>query len=345
MARSDRSKDDSAPPHDGPELSVILITPDRYATLRPLVRSLMGQTCREKIELVFVSPAGDSLDVVEADLDGFLSVEFVRIDTRGSSAKARAAGILAAAAPVVAFTEDHCFPGAHWAESLIARHREPWSGIGPVFRNANPRSGVSWANFLIEYGDWADPIATRFPSHIPGHNSSYKKEALLPYGPELEKRLEAETPMQWDLQSRGHRFCMEEGAKVSHLNYSRLFDSVALRLNVGRLFACRRSDGWPVWKRWMFVLASPAIPVVRFFRIAPIAGRTIRSAWLACRVLPLLLLMLIVDGLGEAVGYLTGSPGDAMRILSDGEFHRHRHLNEADQRLADARDSQYEEAA
>jgi hypothetical protein len=336
MIGSVQSKDDPATLDHGPELSVILITPDRYETLRPLVRSLMGQTEREKLELVFVSPAGDALDVVEADLAGFFGERFVCIEDTGSSARARAAGVRAAAAPVVAFTEDHCFPGERWAEALIAQHHEPWSGVGPVFRNANPGSAVSWANFLIEYGGWADPIASPFPPHIPGHNSSYKKEALLSYGPDLEKMLQAETPMQWDLMSKGHRFCMDEQAKVFHLNYSRFLDSLSLRINVGRLFACRRSDGWPLWKRCLFVLASPAIPVVRFFRTAPVAGRTLTSVRLGCRVMPLLFLMLIIDGLGEAIGYFTGRSGNAMRILSDGEFHRRRHLNRADQRQADA---------
>ena len=327
----------SPPNTHGPELSVILITPDRYETIRPVVQSLIRQTVKESIELVFVSPAGDSLDVVEADLAGFFGGQFMRIQDTRSSAEARAAGIRSATAPVVAFTEDHCFPGEHWAEALIAQHRNPWSGVGPVFRNANPRSAVSWSNFLIEYGEWADPIKDRLPGHIPGHNSSYKKEALLSYGPDLEKMLEAETPMQWDLMSRGHRFCMEERAKTFHLNYSRFFDSVSLRINVGRLFAHHRSDRWPLWKRWMFALASPAIPLVRFFRTAPIAGRTVTNPWLACRIIPVLFFMLLIDGLGEAIGYTTGSPGDAMSVLSDGEFHRYRHLNAADRELSDAK--------
>jgi hypothetical protein len=47
--------------------------------------------------------------------------------------------------------------------------------------------------------------------------------------------------------------------------------------------------------------------------------------------LPALMAGLIVDGVGEMVGYAFG-PGQAMARLSDMEFHRHRYLAERDKR-------------
>ena len=49
-------------------------------------------------------------------------------------------------------------------------------------RNANPKSAISWANLLIEYGPWLDPAPAGKASHLPGHNSSYKRDVLLGYG-------------------------------------------------------------------------------------------------------------------------------------------------------------------
>jgi hypothetical protein len=54
----------------------------------------------------------------------FHSVRFVEITALGSLAVARAAGVAAASAPVVAFNEDHSFPNPagrrHWSRHIDA---------------------------------------------------------------------------------------------------------------------------------------------------------------------------------------------------------------------------------
>src|SRR5437588_133855 len=79
------------------------------------------------------------------------------------------------------------------AQALLAAHRGPWAAVGPVVRNANPSTSVSWADFLIGYGPWCDPAPAGDLDHLPGHNSSYKRAILLDYGSELEGLLEAES--------------------------------------------------------------------------------------------------------------------------------------------------------
>ena len=74
---------------------------------------------------------------------------------------------------MVVLSEDHSFPEAGWAEALIEAHRGPWSVVGPVVRNANPDSLISWADFLLGYGTWLDPAPGGEISQLPGHNSSY----------------------------------------------------------------------------------------------------------------------------------------------------------------------------
>ena len=90
-----------------------------------------------------------------------------------------------ASAPIVVFTEDHCFPEPEWAAALLARHAEPWAAVGPVLRNANPETTVSWADLLIAYGPWLAPGVAGPKDHLPGHNSSYKTSVLREYGDRL----------------------------------------------------------------------------------------------------------------------------------------------------------------
>src|SRR5690606_27239485 len=124
------------------------------------------------------------------------------------------------AAPIIALAEDHCFPDPQWAERLLAAHQHFWAAVGPGVRNANPRTAVSWADLFIGYGPWLIPSPSREAEFLPGHNTSYKRKILLDYADQLEKMMEAETLLHWDLREKGHRLYMESAAVVAHTNFS-----------------------------------------------------------------------------------------------------------------------------
>src|SRR5205823_2114181 len=125
-----------------------------------------------------------------------------------------------ASAPVVVFCEDHAFPEPGWAVALIDAHRGPYAAVGPVIVNANPRSLISDADCLIGYGPWLHPSPGGEMSHLPGHNSSYKRASLLEYGDRLPSMLEAETVLHWDLRARGLRLYLEPRARLAHTNFA-----------------------------------------------------------------------------------------------------------------------------
>lgn len=316
----------------GPEMSVVVITPDRYETVRKTVRHLRAQRGRERVEIVLAAPSRASLGLDEAELREFHSHRVVEVGSMSSTARARAEGVRAARAPVVALVEDHAFPAPGWAEALMERHREgEWAAVGPVIANANPRSATSWANLLIEYSPWLEPQEGGEREHLPGHNGSYKRDVLVSYGDALEAMLDAESVLHWDLRARGHRLYLEPRARTFHQNFSVASSSVPLRFNGGRLFAAARARGWPAWRRALFASAGPLIPAVRFARIVRQSLRPGRSRRVLARALPALAAGLVIDGAGETVGYAFG-PGRAMAILSDMEFHRRRYLAHEDLR-------------
>ncbi len=205
-----------------PALSVVLCTPDHYNTVRRTVRFLCAQTARKQIELILVAPAVADLGLQAEVVEEFCACQVVVIGVVTSVAAAYAAGVRRARAPVVALAEDHSFPYPNWAHALITRHREPWAAVGPVMLKANPGSLVSWCDFLIGYGPWADPQPGHESLHLPGHNSSYKRSALMSYGDRLETMLAAETVLHADLHARGHRLYLDPAAKTAHVNFSQL---------------------------------------------------------------------------------------------------------------------------
>lgn len=317
-----------------PEMSVIILAPDCYETIRKTMRCLRAQSALDRLEIIIVASSAGGLIDGERELAEFNDVRVVEIGPMNSTPGARAVGVRHAAASVVVFAEDHSYPDPHWAEALIAAHRGPWAAVGPAMGNANPYSTLSWTNLAIEYGPWLHPTPAGPVDHLPGHNSSYKRDLLLTYGSELQAMLEAESVLHWDLRAKGYRLYLESTAKTFHLNYSRLSATLFLRFLGGRLFASARARPWKPLRRILYGAASPLIPLVRLRRVLRDLHRAGQLWRLLPSVLPVLAFTLASDAVGEMVGYFFGS-GQTMRTLSDMEFHRYRFMNRQDKRALD----------
>jgi len=311
-------------------LSAIVITPDSLATVSRTLSCLRSQTVAGELEVVFVGPGGAIREAeARGAARGFGAFRPVIIDSLRLTTHARAEGVRAAASPVVALTEDHSWPDAGWAEALLRAHRDGCTVAGPAVVNANPRSVLSWANFLVEYSEWMAPCTTTDVAHLPGHNSSYVRDALVALGPDLARHLEAESLLHWRMRNEGKRLAVAPEAVTRHLNFSQIWPSVRVRINSGRLFAGMRRLPWAWWRRLAYAGGSPLIPVVRFARILHRVRQPGRSAlvpWLAC---PIALALLTIDAAGECLGYLFG-PGRSAEHISSIDFHREAFLSRSD---------------
>jgi glycosyltransferase involved in cell wall biosynthesis len=310
-----------------PALSVVLPAPERIAKVLRAVRAIAAQRIAGRIELLIV--ARDATETVAAETAaGLGSVRVVPMPDWTTMTAARVRGILETRAPIVALAEDHCFPAPDWAEALLAAHQEPWAAVGPAFVNANPGSLISWANLAIEYGPWLHPVQPGATTHVPGHNSSYKREVLVSYGERLEAMLEAESVMHWDLARRGLQVAMAPDARTRHENFSLLGPSLRLRYCSGRLFAASRAEGWPSWRRAVFAAGAPVIPALRAWRTWRHLRRVPRAP-AGVSLMPLIVFLLLVDAVGEGVGYGLGA-GEEARRLSAMEHDRPRFMRRRD---------------
>jgi len=315
-------------------MSVIIVAPDRYETIRKTVRHLRAQTVKHLLEIVIVAPSEEKLGLVGSEVEEFFQTRVVELNMVSSLAAARAVGIRQASTPVVVFAEDHSFPDPGWAEALIQAHKVPWAAVGSVICNANPESVASWAQLFLTYGRWTEPASAAEIDDLPGHNSSYKRALLLNYGSELETKLLRETMLHWDLRARGYRLYFEPAARTYHVNISQLFYIMQDSFYGGRLFAATRASNgrWSLLKRLVYAASEP------FFLLRHSRGvlKNIRRAglWekLMPRAIPILVLGLAALGLGEMLGYAFGA-GDSERLANSFEFHRHRFLTEQDRQL------------
>jgi hypothetical protein len=284
------------------------------------------------MEIVIVTPSADSLEADERELREFAQFRVVEVGAITSVGPAYAAGIRQASAPVVVMGEDHSFPDPGWAEALLRAHQQPWAVVGPVVRNANPGSRMSWADFFMGYGPWQEPTPAGETEHLPGHNSSYKRDILLGYHDGLDAMMEAETVLHWDLRRNGYRLYLEPAAKTAHINFTLFSSWVQALFLSGRKFASLRAtnEGWSRKRRLLFSAAAPLIPLVRFGRIAADLRRPGRPGHVLLRVAPILLFGLAVDAAGQMTGYGLGA-SVAREQLHCFEFHRYRHVRKGDQ--------------
>ena len=314
----------------GAELSVVIVC-DRLETIAKPLEHLREQTLADRIELVVVIPRDSPDASQELETRPFHAARMVTIERLVSLSWARASGVRAATAPIVVFVESHSYPEPGWAEALLAAHRDRWAAVGPGVTNANPENPVSWANLLLDYGLWLEPEEGAEIEDLPGHNSSYKREILLDYDPDLERLLEAESFLHEEMRGSGNRLWLEPGARLQHLNITKLSSWFPERIAAGQRYAGARAHGWSPARRALYAVASPLIPAVRMARILPVWRRCARSQRVPALILPAVVAALVASAFGEFLGYVVGS-GDSMERLSRLELHKEDHLTQRDRK-------------
>ncbi len=316
-----------------PEMSVVIVTPDDYRVIKRTIRFLRGQTVRDRLELVIGAPSRTKLDLVESDLDGFHSYKIVEVGEVRILTDAKVATVAAASAPIVAFAEDHCYPEPGWAEALIVAHRGEHAAVGPLMKNANPATSLSWAGLFLHYGCCIRPDRSGRCTNLPWHNTSYKRRLLLEYGSELSSMLIVEGILFDDLRAKGHTIHFEPAAQTNHMNISILSSWVRHAFWGGRLFGAMRASKskWPLWKRLIYIAGSPLIPVMRLYKTVCTAQEIGKGALLPGMIFPVLA-GLLPHVVGEVAGYALGA-GPAAERYSYFEMKRFLHVVPGDQAI------------
>ncbi len=226
---------------------------------------------------------------------------------------ARAAGALAATAPIVAFIEEHCFASEGWLDAVIAAFREDWDAIGYEIHNGNPGAGVSDSCYMLSYARWAPPARATSTTLLPAMNVAFRRDALHEYRDRLSELLIFDTSLYAMLVRNGRRLAVVPAARIRHFNEPDLATAIWGNMLCHRVMACSRSAlfSWSGPKRWMHALSAPLVPWYRLARMT--AGILIRQPshlvqWLAA--IPVFLVCAHAAAFGKAAGLVAG-PGDA----------------------------------
>ena len=201
-----------------PRLAMVLAT-DSWPTAATTAAHLARQSRAADVELVIVAEPG-GVRVPDAAADGLAGIAVVEEPgALADLARARAAGVRAARAPVIAFGETHSFPQPRWADGLLrAFEDERLAAAGPAVANGNPDTLRSWVSALMDYGPWVPPVEPSDQLDLPGHNSAFRRDVLLARGDGLADALRSDTLLSRDLRLDGHVVRVEPAARTAHVN-------------------------------------------------------------------------------------------------------------------------------
>jgi len=309
-------------------LSIVLAT-DTYETLRPVIQSLRRQIGRAQLEIIIIAPSESLGQIDSAELDGFGAVRVVPVSTPLSLPRARAAGVRAASTPTVFVGETHCFPEPDMCNRLLAGFTDQQcAAVIPAIVNANPKTALSWASYLTDYGGWGPGRKSGHLERTLKYNGAYRRDVLLKFGNRLDDLLDANNEDLWPILHRqGYYSCFDRDARANHVNATKLRAMLQIRFYSGALIGAQRARRWTWVRRLMYVVASPLIPVVLIWR----ARSNIRFG-APGRRLPLgttlgISVGALTKAIGEVLGYLGLTPRHAESGLTDNELHKLRHAS------------------
>lgn len=308
-----------------PAMSIVVCTYDNFQTVARLMDHLNVQEGRELCELIIVCPSESTLDLVAAKCDGFASLRILEFGPISCRGPALAAALRVAAAPVVAFTEDHSFPEPGWAMALMQAHEGPWAAVSATLVNANPNSPMSWSDLLIGHGTIVAPSISGERLRLGGHNVSYKKDILIEQFGELldDVLLDTEPIHQEILVQRGFKLFLSAEARVRHNNFETFRGWIPSQYHHGRMYGAVRWRYWNAMQRTKFLMGAPLSIIIRILRMMR-QGRVPGSEYRrVAGLLPYMFIGIGTNLVGEIMGcfYGVGKSADALTTY---EFKRYR---------------------
>ena len=294
-----------------PELTVVLVVGPRRERGAEALASILAEAEETPLTVMVMDYEEDVTRIAGADHP---AVQYRRLEGGAHFGAARAAAARAASTPYIAYVEEHARVLPGWARAVVRAFREgPWAGVGFEVHNGNPGVGRGWITGMMSYGMFMPPLPRGETTFISGHNSAYRRDALLHYGARLDDLMLADMGLFVAMRRDGFRLFLEPDAKMVHRNETTLSATLRAYGSYHRIYGASRAHegGWSMLRRLAYVAAAPIIPIYYTVRFARFLLR--RSPGDVPRFLlnaPYVYLAQLVGAGAQAMGLVLG-PGDA----------------------------------
>lgn len=285
-------------------ISVIIPSFNSGTTIARTLETLQDQEQPGDYEVIVVDSSDDG---AVADLvPNFPVTRLIRLERRAYPGNARNIGVAAATGEILAFTDADCMVGRDWIRTIRTAHQTGVPVIGGTIANGNPERLFGWMYYFCKLSHWLPNSQRIAVKEIPTACLTMKRFVFDQYGPFLEDCYSSDTAFNWAVAAQLGPPVLSSAIEVRHINCTRVGTVVCKLYRHGRDFARLRvsAEGWSGWRRLLFVLGSPLLPGMLFWRTARnvYASRIYLGRFVA--YWPLVLAGWAVWGVGEAAGCL-----------------------------------------
>ena len=289
----------------GTGFSIVVASWSGETALRRCLESLLPQINDAQVIVAF---RGERLPVLAKE-QRFCNVRFVTAPGDASVFQLRSLGLREARGGLVALIEDHSAVSQEWLPALN-RARAAGSLIsgGPI-ENDPESSGYDWALYFAEYGRFMPPLNEGETRIISGANISYDRETLWSCYTTWESSF-YETDVNAALMDAGKQARMVPEALVTSRLRMRFLEATKHLFEGGVHFGNFRATQSTAGARFLWIIASPAIPFLTLFRIVRVTIE--RQPWRFVKLIQAsiyLIVLVCAWSFGETMGYLKPREG------------------------------------
>ena len=270
----------------------------------------------ESLGAEVIVPHDSTLEDAAALKRMFPAVRFADLPGVRTPAELRAAGAVISAGDVVAFLEGHCRPAPDWCRQVLAAHRAPHAVIGGPIEKGLPVDGndtaLNWSVYLADYSRYMMPLPEGTTHSLSDCNVSYKRSALNATQDQWATEFH-ENVVNGALRAAGATLWFDPAITVFEQRQLTMGAALRDRFSFGRLFGSTRVPGVAFPKRLAWSAAALVMPPLLVARVVGNLQRRGRHRGQLLRCLPSLAMISTAWMVGEAVGYLTGTAGNALK--------------------------------
>jgi GT2 family glycosyltransferase len=288
-----------------PRLSIVVARHSAGANILRCLRALENVSENGRAEVIVVDNSDDG--TLEALSQRFGEVRFVRAPGSKLIPQLWEEGIRQARGEVVALTTGDFIPEKDWADRILKAHEGAYAGIGGAIENELQGGIVSRAIYFCRYSAYMLPFNESPVEDFAADNGSYKRAILEQYRAE---RLHGfwESPIHSQMRRDGLDLLLDPKIVVRHQKSFSFAGFMKQRFLHGRQYGADRAKCFSAIRRQLYILMSPAIPIVFLWRITQRVISRKRNFAEYFLALPVLTLFLLSWSAGELMGYLSTPP-------------------------------------
>jgi len=287
-----------------PKLSVVVASQNASHSVGDCLRSLEKQLSNGAIEIVVIDNSTDKTrEIIERE---FPSVKLVKAPNDKLIPELWGIGINESVGEFVALTTSHFVASENWTSEILRAQQQPHAGIGGAIENEERAGIVSWAVYFCRYSPYMLPFGQTEVEDFAADNASYKRCDLERVKNTMRDGF-WETFVHKEMLKKGMSLLKTPDIVTFHQKSFTFAGFMNQRFWHGRQFGEARSAEMPAARRAVFVLLSPAIPLIYLARITRRVFDKKRNVGKFVMSLPVLTMFLLSWSLGEFTGYLKRS--------------------------------------